>query len=85
MIHRLLLSTALTLVAGAATAQDCDLAILNGRVMDPETNFDAVRNVCIKGDRIAAITEDAITGAEEIDATGHVVAPGLIEMTRFLR
>jgi N-acyl-D-amino-acid deacylase len=46
--------------------------------MDPETNFDAVRNVCIKGDRIAMITEDAISGAEEIDASGHVVAPGFI-------
>jgi len=39
------------LVAGAplvALAQDCDIAILNGRVMDPETNFDEVRNVCVK-------------------------------------
>ena len=78
MIHRFLLSTALVFVAGVSTAQDCDFAILNGRVMDPETNFDAVRNVCIKGDRIAAITEDAISGAEEIDASGHVVAPGFI-------
>ena len=39
------------LVAGAplvALAQDCDIAILNGRVMDPETKFDEIRNVCVK-------------------------------------
>ncbi|GAF80526.1 unnamed protein product, partial [marine sediment metagenome] len=38
-----------TMSYGAATAQDYDIAILNGRVMDPETNFDGVRNVGIKG------------------------------------
>jgi N-acyl-D-glutamate deacylase len=31
-----------------ALAQDYDLVITNGRVMDPETNFDGVRNVGIK-------------------------------------
>jgi len=29
-------------------AQTCDVVIKNGRVMDPETNFDGVRNVGIK-------------------------------------
>jgi len=28
-------------------AQTCDVVIKNGRVMDPETNFDGVRNVGI--------------------------------------
>ena len=32
--------------------EDYDLVILNGRVMDPETNFDAVRNVGIKNGKI---------------------------------
>jgi hypothetical protein len=35
-----------------------DVVILNGRVMDPETNFDAIRNVGIKDGRIALITEE---------------------------
>jgi hypothetical protein len=65
--------------AAPASAADCDIAILNGRVMDPETKFDGVRNVCIKGDRIASITEDKITGKETIDASAHVVAPGFID------
>ncbi|MGB6222082.1 MAG: hypothetical protein WBG04_13715, partial [Haloferula sp.] len=75
---RLLLATSL-LAVSSAFAQDYDVAILNGRVMDPETNFDGVRNVGVKDGKIVAITEDAITGKETIDAKGHVVAPGFIE------
>ena len=41
-------------------AQNYDIVILNGRVMDPETKFDGVRNVGIKGGKIVTITEDAI-------------------------
>jgi hypothetical protein len=63
----------------AAQAADYDLVILNGRVMDPETTLDAVRNVGIRGGKIAAITTEKIRGEETIDATGHVVAPGFID------
>ncbi len=48
--------------------------------MDPETGFDAVANVGISNGWITAITSEAITGAESIDATGHVVAPGFIDL-----
>ena len=60
-------------------AADYDLVINNGRVMDPETNLDGIRNVGIKEGRIAVITEDQIVGTEAIDATGLVVAPGFID------
>jgi len=66
-------------MAPLAVAQDFDIVITNGRVMDPETNFDGVRNVAIKDGKIVAITKDAIKGKETIDAKGHVVAPGFIE------
>jgi N-acyl-D-aspartate/D-glutamate deacylase len=56
-----------------------DVVIMNGRVMDPETNFDAVRNVGIRDGRIITITEGAIAGSETIDATDHVVSPGFID------
>ena len=56
-----------------------DVVILNGRVMDPETMFDAVANGGVKDGRIAVITKAEITGRETIDATGHVVAPGFID------
>ena len=65
--------------AQVAVAQDYDLVILNGRVMDPETMYDAVANVGVNDGRIAVITTDEITGKETIDATGHVVAPGFID------
>jgi hypothetical protein len=57
-----------------------DVVVSNGRVMDPETGLDAVRNVGVKDGKIAAITEQPIEGKETIDATGHVVAPGFIDM-----
>ncbi len=67
------------MLAVPALAADYDVVILNGRVMDPETNFDGIRNVGIKGGKIAVITKDKIKGKETIDATGLVVAPGFID------
>jgi len=80
MSKRTVISALFTMTAlvGPAMAADCDIVILGGRVMDPETNFDDVRNVCVKADRIAAITQEDISGTETIDASGHVVAPGFI-------
>jgi len=68
------------LVACSADSQDnYDLVILNGRVMDPERDFDGVRNVGVRDGVIATITEDDITGRESIDAAGHVVTAGFID------
>jgi N-acyl-D-glutamate deacylase len=64
---------------GVGEARDLDLVILNGRVMDPESGLDAVRNVGVEDGKIVSITIDAITGKETIDASGHVVAPGFID------
>lgn len=65
--------------ASKAVAQEYDLVINNGRVMDPETKHDAIANVGIKDGRIAVITKKAISGKEVIEATGLVVAPGFID------
>jgi len=66
-----------------ATAQTSkykyDVVILNGRVMDPETNFDGIRNIGIKDGVIKKITKGKIKGKETIDATGMVVAPGFVD------
>lgn len=80
MRGRTLTTFAFVLAASVAGAQEYDLVILNGRVMDPETNLDAIRNVGISGGQIAIVTEAEISGSETIDATGHVVAPGFIDM-----
>jgi hypothetical protein len=79
IIRSATLICALFSFAELAAAQDFDLVILNGRVMDPETMYDAVANVGVKDGRIAVITRDKITAKETIDATGHVVAPGFID------
>jgi N-acyl-D-glutamate deacylase len=76
MLGCLVLSLALALPAAAA---NFDLVIKNGRVMDPETKLDAVRNVGIKNGRIEVITDQKLTGTETIDAKGMVVAPGFID------
>ena len=65
--------------AQAPIPDDLDLVIANGRVMDPETKLDAVRNVGIKDGKIVVISEESLEGARTIDATGHVVAPGFID------
>jgi hypothetical protein len=67
-------------VINPVLAEDYDLVILNGRVMDPESKLDAVRNVAVKDGKIAEITENTISGKETVDATGHVVAPGFIDL-----
>src|SRR5210317_2425380 len=68
------------LFIGPAHSQDYDLVILNGRVMDPESGLDAVRNIGIKSGKVLDITATQIRGKETIDATGHVVAPGFIDL-----
>jgi len=60
-------------------AANYDLVINNGRIMDPETKYDAVSNVGIKDGKIVVITKDKIKGNNTIDAKGLVVAPGFID------
>ncbi len=57
-----------------------DIVIAGGQVMDPETGLDAVRNVGIRGGRIARVTSDTLEGRRTIDAAGLVVAPGFIDL-----
>ena len=65
-----------------AAAQDFDLVIENGRVIDPESGLDGVRNVGIRGARIVAIDSKPLRGKRRIDAKGLVVAPGFIDLHR---
>jgi N-acyl-D-aspartate/D-glutamate deacylase len=65
---------------GASDEPTFDVVILGGRVMDPESGLDAVRNVGIRGRKIAEITDKALRGTEIIDARGLVVAPGFIDL-----
>lgn len=65
----------------AAQAQGSyDIVIANGRVIDPESNLDAVRWVGINGSKIAAVSAAPLQGKRVIDAKGLVVAPGFIDL-----
>lgn len=78
----LLLLTCLFIALSDVAASDItyDIVLTGGRVMDPETNFDGLRNVGINGNKIAMITSNSIKGEKEIDVSGLVVAPGFIDL-----
>ncbi len=57
-----------------------DLVLVGGRVMDPETGLDEVRNVVIEDGRIVEITSEPRSADETIDVRGLVVAPGFIDL-----
>ena len=61
-------------------AQDFDLVIANGRVMDPATNLDAVRHIGVRAGKIAAVSASPLRGRTTIDAKGLVVSPGFIDL-----
>ena len=60
-----------------------ELVLRGGRVMDPESGTDAQRDLGISAGRIRAVEGiwgGGLRGADEIDATGLVVAPGFIDL-----
>lgn len=57
-----------------------DVVISGGRVMDPESGLDAIRNVGLLDSKIVAISEQPLQGKRTIDARGLVVAPGFIDL-----
>src|SRR5262249_8046408 len=66
--------------AAPVVAGDFDLVILNGRVIDPESKLDAVRNVGVNAGKVITVTPKPLTGRSAIDAKGLVVAPGFIDL-----
>jgi N-acyl-D-aspartate/D-glutamate deacylase len=86
-ISRLILACCITarLVSGTPLAADraadvFDVVILHGRVMDPESGLEAVRNVGILGGKIREISEKDLRGKEIVEARGLVVAPGFVDL-----
>jgi len=70
----------LALSTTAVSAQQYDLVLAGGRVMDPETGLDAVRNVGIRDGKIVRISSEALSGRRVVNAAGLVVAPGFIDL-----
>jgi dihydroorotase len=66
----------------ATTAQPnvlYDVVLTGGRVIDPETKLDTIKNVGIINNRIAQISSEPLKGKEMINVTGLIVAPGFID------
>lgn len=63
------------------------ILIRNGRVMDPASGLDEVRDVALAAGRVLAIGNIArdFAPSKVIDATGCVVAPGLVDLAVRLR
>ena len=68
----------LLLVACGQAPPPYDIAINNGRVIDPESRLDAVRSIGIRAGKIEAISKSPIEAADVVDASGLVVSPGFI-------
>lgn len=68
------------------------LAICNGRLVDPAAGVDAAKDILLKDGRVAEIAgtgklklSNGAAGAKILDATGLIIAPGLIDMHVHLR
>jgi len=77
---RLLLPFIGPAVACGSPPPTYDVVVANGRVMDPESGLDAVRNIGIRAGRIEAIATNALNGTRVVDAKGLVVAPGFVDL-----
>jgi dihydroorotase len=70
-----------------------DVLILNGRLVDPASGVDAERDVLLRHGRVAAVevpggfkgVKPKETGSQIIDASGMIVAPGLVDIHVHLR
>ena len=85
-IFRLCLGLAVSAIAAAIhvsaqqSTQLYDVVLDGGRVMDPETGLDAVRNVGIRDGKIVRVSTDPMSGRRVISVSGLVVAPGFIDL-----
>jgi N-acyl-D-aspartate/D-glutamate deacylase len=64
----------------AAASETFDIVLKGGRVVDPETGLDGVRDVGVRADRIAAVSREPLVGRSVIQVRGLVVAPGFIDL-----
>jgi len=72
----------MVLVASNCLAQQYDVLIRNGRLIDGSGNPWTYADVGIVGDRVAFVGRAAagVTAKRTVDATGLIVAPGFIDM-----
>ena len=74
-----LLLISLILATGTA-AQQYGIVISRGRVIDPETKLDAIRDIAVEAGKIAAVSAAPLQGRQMVDAHGLVVTAGFIDL-----
>ena len=70
----------LALMACGEPASIYDVVINHGRVIDPDSQLDAVRSIGIRNGKIVAVSKTPLTAPREIDASNRVVSPGFINL-----
>src|SRR5690242_21285491 len=63
-----------------ASVSEWDLVLRGGRVIDPESGLDAVRDVAVTAGRIAAVGTGLAAGRGDVDVAGQVVTAGFIDL-----
>ncbi len=56
-----------------------DIIVRNGRILDPARGLDAIGDIAVSGNRIVELPEGGAEAGQEIDASGCLVLPGLID------
>lgn len=77
-----ILAAALLICVLSAHAQQYDLVLRNGHVLDPKNNVDARRDVAIRDGKIAAIEPSIAASAakKSVDISGLYLTPGLVDI-----
>ena len=65
-----------------AYAQQYDIVLKNGHIIDPKNKIDAISDIAVKDGKIVKIGKGIDTGASKktIDATGLYITPGFIDI-----
>src|SRR5690349_849289 len=73
---------AIATTAALAQSPQYDLLLKGGHVIDPANKLDAVMDVAISKDKVAAVAKDipADKAGKVVDASGLYVTPGLIDI-----
>jgi N-acyl-D-aspartate/D-glutamate deacylase len=64
----------------SALAQEYDVVLVGGHVVDPQNNIDRVTNIAISQGKISAISDETLSGKQRIDVSGLTVSPGFIDL-----
>src|ERR1700751_6361732 len=57
-----------------------DIVLRGGRVIDPESGLDGIRDVAIAGNRVVQVGTALAPGRRDLNVAGHVVTAGFVDL-----